>query len=428
MAKIYTKNTWVDESLTEDARYKITPDDGTPVAGGVSTLSQAITALNELLAALENGAQINLLTPVAQAGTALTAARMNNIEDGIDAIDTLLRAVATEKTVSGGVLTVDQSRHKIQPETGTADDIDTITGMETDTTMVLIASDNGTDTLTFKHGTGNISCAGGADIDLSEGAIICYYDGTTVYISGGGGGNIIESISPTTANITAVVNHRYFADISGLTASRNFIIPTGTVGDEIELTLTVGDADYELIIIGAATVTINGGAAATEWSRLFISGETIKLVATSGTNWQVIEDGRIPSKCRIKNTDKQTITTGSPTVVDLDEVEFDVGALNNTANDRIIIRRTGYYNLFAILQYEPITADRVIATIEKNATGIARVEMTAAVTYPAMAPNTIAYLADGDIITLTTYHNASGNFDTVVVPVPPYLAVSEVLP
>lgn len=58
---------------------------------------------------------------------------------------------------------------------------------------------------------------------------------------------------------------------------------------------------------------------------------------------------------------------------------------------------------------------------------IVEVEMTAAVTYPAMAPNTIAYLADGDIITLTTYHNASGNIDTAVV-APPYLAVGEVLP
>jgi hypothetical protein len=69
MPKLYTKATWVDEVLSDDERYDIADDGGTPI---------------------ESNVQINLATAVAQAGTALDAAKMNNVEDGLDALDTLL--------------------------------------------------------------------------------------------------------------------------------------------------------------------------------------------------------------------------------------------------------------------------------------------------------------------------------------------------
>lgn len=69
MSKIYSKNTWQDEALADDERYDIAEDDGTPISSNV---------------------QIALATAVVQAGTAVDAARMNNIEDGIDGLDTLL--------------------------------------------------------------------------------------------------------------------------------------------------------------------------------------------------------------------------------------------------------------------------------------------------------------------------------------------------
>jgi uncharacterized Zn-binding protein involved in type VI secretion len=74
MVKLYTKNTWQDEILAGDERYNILADDGTPISSDV---------------------QIQLSTGVAQPGTALDAARMNNIEDGLDAVDTRLDAVDT---------------------------------------------------------------------------------------------------------------------------------------------------------------------------------------------------------------------------------------------------------------------------------------------------------------------------------------------
>lgn len=69
MAKIYTKNTWVDEVLADDETYLVKND------AGVTVYSNA---------------EISLASSVITAGTAMTAALMNNIEDGIDALDTLV--------------------------------------------------------------------------------------------------------------------------------------------------------------------------------------------------------------------------------------------------------------------------------------------------------------------------------------------------
>ena len=69
MTKLYTKNVWQDEILADEERYNILEDDDTPI---------------------ESTVQIVLDTAVVQAGTALDADKMNNIEEGIDAIDDLV--------------------------------------------------------------------------------------------------------------------------------------------------------------------------------------------------------------------------------------------------------------------------------------------------------------------------------------------------
>ena len=162
-----------------------------------------------------------------------------------------------------------------------------------------------------------------------------------------------SSISPTSANQTAAVNTRYFADISGLTANRNFILPAGTAGDRIELSITVGDNEFAFVIIGDTNIKINNGTAATEWSRLFIDGESITLMATSATNWQVVVDGRIPTLARMHYAGSQvTIPSGgNGTVAALNTVKFDNtpqalttldGALNNSATTITVVSTAAF--------------------------------------------------------------------------------------
>lgn len=111
-----------------------------------------------------------------------------------------------------------------------------------------------------------------------------------------------------------------------------------------------------MVIIGAATVTINGGSAATEWSRLFITNESIQLVATSSTNWQVIIDKRIPCYGLMDRitTSITTNAAGTATIFDWNNTQYSIGDIADLTNDRFNIRRANKYVSF--LQYRPYAA------------------------------------------------------------------------
>jgi len=155
---------------------------------------------------------------------------------------------------------------------------------------------------------------------------------------------VIQSV--TTANVSALSGKSYFLDLSGLTANRNFVVPAGAVGDEILVNVTIGASVHALIIIGASGVTINGGSAATEWSRLFIANESVRLVATSSTGWRIVNDGRLPCISVFERTTSAANTTHTPdtdTKADWNSLPKNVGSCGDTTNDRFTVRRTGTY-------------------------------------------------------------------------------------
>jgi len=98
----------------------------------------------------------------------------------------------------------------------------------------------------------------------------------------------------TTTDITGAVGQFYVCTIAGLTADRNLTLPSAAVDERIGVHVVDGDASFELVLIGAASQTINGGAAATEWSRVFIPGETVIFRCTAANSWVVEYDGRKP--------------------------------------------------------------------------------------------------------------------------------------
>ena len=192
----------------------------------------------------------------------------------------LIFRTATELTIASGVITLTQSNHKLQPELGTADDLETISGMSAGQVAVLIMSDPGTDTLTIKHGIDNISCAGAADITFSEGALICYSDGTTVYVSGGGGGAVEVATSAEldtgtdNAKMATALAIAGRSETFGWTPARQSwayaSATTITVPSGAELIYSVGDkirfkqgAEYKyfyIIAVADTLLTVTGGS------------------------------------------------------------------------------------------------------------------------------------------------------------------------
>jgi hypothetical protein len=90
-------------------------------------------------------------------------------------------------TISSGSVTATQINHTIAAESGTTDDLDTITAAD-DRTLLVIQADTG-DTITVKNGTGNIQLNSGADFSLTgDATLLLYYDGTNWSDIGAGGG------------------------------------------------------------------------------------------------------------------------------------------------------------------------------------------------------------------------------------------------
>lgn len=112
MAKLYTKNTWTDEILAGDELYTIAQSDDTPINENV---------------------KISLSTAVTTAGTTVSAEKMNNIENGIDAIDNLV------VVIDGEVDAIDSRVDNLESTIETA-----VTGKHTETlssNLVLLDTD-----------------------------------------------------------------------------------------------------------------------------------------------------------------------------------------------------------------------------------------------------------------------------------------------
>ena len=91
--------------------------------------------------------------------------------------DPMQVADSTTLTLGTGAVTATRTYHVIAAESGTTDDLDTITAAA-DNTFVLIQADSG-DTITVKHGADNISLTGAQDVPLSgDDTLLLFYDGT----------------------------------------------------------------------------------------------------------------------------------------------------------------------------------------------------------------------------------------------------------
>jgi hypothetical protein len=135
---------------------------------------------------------------------------------------------ATTVTIAAGVLIPTQALTIVAAQSGTTDDLDTIslTGFTslTDSTntfrpMVILLADSG-DTITVKDGTGNIQLNANADFSLTGNAqLLLIYNGTNwtdVSAGGGGGSGTVTSVGVST-------------DASYLTVGSSPVTTAGTI-------------------------------------------------------------------------------------------------------------------------------------------------------------------------------------------------------
>jgi hypothetical protein len=257
---------------------------------------------------------------------------IEGILNGGQAFDSvLLNATAEAVTISGGVVTVTRAYAELNAQTGSSDDLDTIT--ITDGKFAFLRAATG-DTITLKHGTGNISCIGNADIAISgNDTVLIFSDGSQVGVIGdagsggagitgstgatdnrliradGTGGSTVQSSGITvddSANMSGV-NTLGLVDATELTISSGAVTRTATyhridtqadaATDDLD-TISGGTAGQKLILRAentARTVVIRHNGGGTGNIRTF-SGNSITLDETyksveliyDGTNWLVL--------------------------------------------------------------------------------------------------------------------------------------------
>ncbi len=168
------------------------------------------------------------------------------------------------------------------------------------------------------------------------------------------GGYLEHSTHDGTAAVTGVVGTLHV--FTALTADRDFTLPsTAATGDRIGVTFPAGSASYEILLKSASGDKINNvDCSSTEWSRLFIAGETVifRCINGSTVDWVVDYDGRIPSKCEqylsTASSAESAATFTKPTSKSgVWSERFDVGEIGDASTGTITVRRAGNYLISA---------------------------------------------------------------------------------
>lgn len=246
-------------------------------------------------------------------------------------------------------------------------------------------------------------------------------------ITGGGGGGLTTSIAAVTiSNVTGVEDTHHILDVSGMTANRDFNLPTpSAAGKRCKVTLSAGDDTYALL------VKVN----TVEVTRLFITNETLEFVST-GTgagNWQLSQDGRIPCIAILERQAAQSINTSTGTKIAFDAAPTNRGDMGDiTTNDRVNIRRTNTYIVSGFTSVGNVLDDQEFleAEIYKNGSlfKFKRDYVSSGTANRFASPESIArgtYNA-GDNFELYIFHNEGATQDTDIT-YPPTLAVIEQL-
>jgi hypothetical protein len=157
-------------------------------------------------------------------------------------------------------------------------------------------------------------------------------------------------VAITDEAVAMTANRRYVGSIAGFTADRSYTLPEGVAGQVIEVQLTSGDDAYELILLGTSGVSINGGVAATEWSRLFISGEFVRFRCIATNDWRVEIDARKFETVQRIGTSTSAFANSTWTKLPLNLESGDSGF---SGTNEIVVRRAGMFIAYAFNRFQP---------------------------------------------------------------------------
>lgn len=249
----------------------------------------------------------------------------------------------------------------------------------------------------------------GTLVASSTGAAVSFTSAAEVYVTASAHrGNQwqqapLEHVTGTDADTTMAVGYMYVVDMSAwATADCTYTLPAAAaVGDRVGIMVTSGNASFELIIKPNTGDTINGGSAAAEWSRLFITGEVVILrCVTADSAWVVEVDGRIP--CRFYVTSNAAATantggtlyalTGATTPGSWNTPSYNIGNTFSTSTSRMTARRANGWVMSGIMKPNANVSDANYCSLKLAESGGQQVF---AQLYAAVAASTLYVVGAG---------------------------------
>lgn len=172
----------------------------------------------------------------------------------------------------------------------------------------------------------------------------------------GATGSSLSEVAITDGDVTMIANRRYCGSTAGFTVDHNYEVPAGSAGDVIEIHVLTGDDTYELIIIGDTGVSINNGTAATEWSRLCIDGEFVRIRCNITNDWHVEIDGRKPQLVKMPGSAVSSVfVSNTYSKMPVGAATISRGNSGDNTNDQITVRRDGLYRISGNVNYNSST-------------------------------------------------------------------------
>lgn len=174
------------------------------------------------------------------------------------------------------------------------------------------------------------------------------------------------------------------------------------------LGIRIANACTKLVTLdGNASELIDGAA-----SRVMWAGESALLLC-DGVGWTKVAGKSIPMVCRMSCPSGQSLPTSAYTSIPLPTTDINIGGMADAANNRIVARRAGLYNVFAQVSFQgAIASTNLAAQILANGGNVIAGSGPAAIYGVVVAPKYTISCAASQLLTLRGYHEFGSTLTT----------------
>lgn len=216
-----------------------------------------------------------------------------------------------------------------------------------------------------------------------------------------------------TGETTATIGRMHVC--SGTAADYNVFLPTpaGNAGKLIGFRMSPLLTKFVTLIgtgePGTGTGSIDHAASRTMWT------SEAAILYCDGADWFKVAGKTIPMQCTLRrSTNQSNVVTATITLITLNATDVDnTGRMADTANNRIVIRRSSDYQLLGAVLWDNLSANspRTRSELYKNGTQLFGGEVSSLATSfaggAAVVPSVA--LAAGDEIKLHCYQSSGAN-------------------